>query len=226
MKILRHRATSPGFLPTFPPGFPEVTARSRDELLAPLASNDRALLESLTEAMMDSYRRAVEDMRALLDQTLCFVLSGIEGELGLGIDWRAAGHGRNVLERATIYLAAMARDLVRIPLHHPEGIAQARFRARIRYIESTALPTVRYFLDHYPLSPHQRDALSSAVAELSGCIELVSDGRIRALDEWYATIDEFALLTERCARAADALAEAINERNSPTAADSAPAHTA
>jgi len=144
----------------------------------------------------------MEDPSSLLDHTLRFVLSAIERELRLGIDWRAAGRGRNAVQRAAIYAAAMARDLVRIPIHHPEGIAQARFRARVRYIEGTALPTVTFFLDRYPLSQHRRDALSSAVTELAGCVDLISDGRIRALDEWYATMDEFGVLTERCLRAA------------------------
>mgnify|MGYP001814754149 CR=1 FL=1 len=174
--------------------------------------------------MEDSYRAAMEDLRSLLDQTFRFVLSGIEGELRLEIDWRAAGKGRNVLQRAAIYAAAMARDLARITIHHPDGIAQTRFRARIHYIEHTALPAVEFFRDLYPLTQHQWDSLSSAMTELVGCVHLISDGRIRALDEWYATMDEFADLTERCERAADALAEAIGERGGPTGAESKGGH--
>jgi|LGVF01.1.fsa_nt_gb hypothetical protein len=153
----------------------------------------------------------MEDTRSLLEQTMRFVLSGIERELRLEIDWRAAGRGRNVFRRAAIYAAAMLRDLVRIPLHHPDGVAQARFRARIQYIERTAMPTVKFFLDHYPLSQRQREALASASTELEESVGLISDGKIRALDEWYATMEEFGVLTERCGRAADALAESAAE---------------
>ncbi len=153
----------------------------------------------------------MEDTRSLLDHTLRFVLSGIERELRLEIDWRAEGRGRNVFRRAAIYAAAMARDLVRIPLHHPDGVAQARFRARIQYIERSALPTVEFFLDHYPLSRRQQDALASASTELEESVGLISDGKIRALDEWYATMEEFGVLTERCGRAADAIADSAAE---------------
>jgi len=161
----------------------------------------------------------MEDSRFLLEQTMRFVLSGIERELRLEIDWRAAGRGRNVFRRAAIYAAAMLRDLVRIPLHHPDGVAQARFRARIQYLERTAVPTVTFFLDHYPLSRGQRDALVSASTELEESVGLISDGKIRVLDEWYATMEEFGGLTERCGRAADALAEAIRERTTESAAE-------
>jgi hypothetical protein len=154
----------------------------------------------------------MEDTRSLLEQTMRFVLSGIERELRIEIDWRAAGRGRNVFRRAAIYAVAMLRDLVRIPTHHPEGVAQARFRVRIQYIERTALPTVKFFLDNYPLSRHQQDALAAALSEFETSIGLISDGKIRALDEWYATMEEFAELTERCERAADAIAEAIPAR--------------
>jgi hypothetical protein len=153
----------------------------------------------------------MEDTRSLLEQTMCFVLSGIERELRTEIDWRAAGRGRNVFQRAAIYAAAMLRDLVRIPLHHPDGVAQARFRARIQYLERTAMPTVKFFLDHYPLSRHQQDALVSASTELEKSVDLISDGKIRALDEWYATMEEFGVLTGRCGRAAEAIAESAAE---------------
>ena len=160
----------------------------------------------------------MEDTSSLLDQTLRFVLSGIERELRLQIDWRAAGRGRNQFRRAAIYAAAMLRDLVRIPTHHPDGIAQAKFRVRIQFIERTAVPTVKFFLDHYPLSQRQQDALKSALTEFEASIGLKSDGKIRALDEWYATMEEFAELTERCGRAADALTEAIRGGTSKSAA--------
>jgi len=160
----------------------------------------------------------MEYNRSLIDQTLRFVLSGIERELRLEVDWRAAGRGRNVFRRAAIYSAAMVRDLVRVFLHHPDGVAQAKFRVRIQYIERAAMPTVRFFLDHYPLSRHQQDALASALSEFEASIGLISDGRIPALDEWYATMEEFGELTERCGRAADAIAEAIREGTSESAA--------
>jgi len=150
---------------------------------------------------------------------LSFVLSGIERELRLEIDWRAEGRGRNVFRRAAIYAAAMLRDLVRIPTHHPDGVAQARFRVRIQYIERTAVPTVKFFLDQYPLSRRQQDALVSASTELEESVGLISDGKIRALDEWYATMEEFGELTERCGRAADAIAEAIREGTAESAAE-------
>jgi hypothetical protein len=154
----------------------------------------------------------MEDSRSLLDHTLHFVLSGIERELRLEIDWRAAGRGRNVFRRAAIYAAAMVRDLARVFLHHPDGVAQAKFRVRIQYIERTAVPTVKFFLDHYPLSRRQQDALVSALSEFEASIGLISDGKIPALDEWYATMEEFGELTERCGRAANAIAEAISAR--------------
>lgn len=154
------------------------------------------------------------DCDPLLEQTLRFVLSGVERELRTDIDWRAGGRGRNPISRAAIYAAALVRDLTRIPSHHPDGIAQARFRARIRYLGRTAIPTVAFFLDHYPLPPDRKDALASAVAELERCVGLATDGRIRALDEWYATMNEFAALSEGCRRAADALSTAIDGADS------------
>jgi hypothetical protein len=161
----------------------------------------------------------MEDTRTLLDHTLRFALSGIERELRLDIDWRAEGRGRNVFQRAAIYTAAMARDLARIFLHHPDGVAQAKFRVRIQYIERTAVPMVKFFLDHYPLSQHQQGSLVSALTELEESVGLISDGKIPALDEWYATMEEFGELTERCGRAADAIAEAIREPTTVSAAE-------
>jgi len=161
----------------------------------------------------------MEDTRSLLDHTLRFVLSGIERELRLDIDWRAEGRGQNVFRRAFIYSAAMVRDITRIFLHHPEGVAQAKFRVRIQYIERTAMPTVEFFLHHYPLSQRQQNELASALSEFEASIGLISDGKIRALDEWYATMEEFGELTERCGRAADAIAEALRERTAESAAE-------
>ncbi len=148
------------------------------------------------------------DAERLLDETLRFVLGGVERELRRDLDWRAVPAGFGRFRRAAIYSAAMLRDLVRIPLHHPDGIAQARFRVRIRYVERTAIPTIRFFVDRYPLSLARRSNLHSALGELEACLRLVSDGRFHAVDEWYATMDEFRRLGEGCARAADALSAA------------------
>lgn len=156
-------------------------------------------------------RQSMTDLDALLDETLRFMIGSVERELRVPVDWRAAGRGRGPLRRAAIYAAAMARDLVRIPLHHPDGIAQARFRARIRYIERTALPTVRFLLDRYPLGGSRRASLEAAERDLTSCADLIRDGRIRRLDEWYATMEEFGALGEGCMQAADALARSVGE---------------
>jgi hypothetical protein len=147
----------------------------------------------------------------LLEETLCRVLSGIERELRPDLDWRAAPDGTGYVRRIAVYSAALVRDLIRIPLHHPDGIAQARFRVRIRYIERTAIPLIEFFVDRYPLSPTRRRALTAALDELHSCAGLVSDGKIPALDAWYATMDEFQRLTDGCRAAADALATAVGD---------------
>jgi len=152
----------------------------------------------------------------LLEQTLCRVLAGIERELRSDLDWRATPEGTGYVRRIAVYSAALVRDLIRIPLHHPDGIAQARFRVRIRYIEQTAIPLIQFFVDRYPLSPVRRRALTAALDELHSCAGLVSDGRIRALDAWYATMDEFRRLTDGCRDAADALANAAGDARDVT----------
>ena len=144
-------------------------------------------------------------MTDLLDETKQFFLRALVRELSKEIDWRARAFRRNVLVRFTIYLAALVRDLVRIPLHHPQGIGQARFRLRVVYIRETALPTLHFFLQKYPLEADEQAELSRAIELLEAGAALTRDGAVRAIDEWYATIEEFGQLT-RCSRAA---AEAI-----------------
>jgi hypothetical protein len=151
----------------------------------------------------------MKDIGALVDETFRFMLGSVERELCVPLDWRASGGRHGPIGRAAIYAAAMARDLIRIPLHHADGIAQARFRARVRFIERTALPTVRFVLERFPVSDSQRAALGEAERELTSCTDLVSDGRFRRIDEWYATMDEFAALAEGCQRAAVALGRAV-----------------
>jgi hypothetical protein len=162
--------------------------------------------------VIPAFGEEMEDAGRLLDETLRFVLSGVERELRRELDWRAVPAGVGRIRRVAIYSAALLRDLVRIPLHHPEGIAQARFRVRIRYLERSAIPTIGFFVNRYPLSAERHSALHRALAELEACVRLVQDGRLRAVDEWYATMDEFRRLDEGCGRAADALASALAGR--------------
>jgi len=143
------------------------------------------------------------------DTTLRFFLGQVVSNLERELDWRAEGSGRSVVSRALIYLAAMARDLVRIPLHHPEGIAQARFRARLLYIREVALPTLRFFSDEYDLDFTRTGALDEAIMALETAEALVSDGPVRVIDQWYATMDEFNTLTELSRRATSAIRRVI-----------------
>lgn len=135
-------------------------------------------------------------MTELLSDTVTFFLRPIAAELQKEIDWRARAFGRNVLTRVLVYLAALARDLIRIPLHHPRGIGQAQFRARVIYIQDTALPTLGFFASRYPLPAAPRARLDAAAAALRQGIALLRDGALPRVDEWYATIDEFGQLTE------------------------------
>jgi len=143
------------------------------------------------------------------DKTLRFFLGQVVSNLDRELDWRGGGSGRNVVSRALIYSAAMARDLARIPLHHPEGIAQARFRARLVYIREMALPTLRFFSDEYDLDPVRSDALDDAIGALETAEGLVNDGPVPVLDQWYATMDEFHRLTELSLRATLAIRRVI-----------------
>lgn len=136
-------------------------------------------------------------------ETLCFFLGQLVRELETEIDWRGRGQGRNPLLRGLIYVSAFARDLLRIPLHHPSGIGQARFRARVRYIEQTALPTLRFFEERFELEDATRSLLRRASHRLTEGLTLMEDGASLALDRWYATMTEFAAL-QRCSKEAAA----------------------
>jgi hypothetical protein len=122
-------------------------------------------------------------MDALLIKTMAHFLEGIAAELSRNIDWRAVGRGRGVLRRAWIYTVALLRDLVRIPLHHPEGIAQARFRARVKFITENAIPTLRFFVVEYPLDQARIALLGEAIDELQRGADLITDGPIRDVDD-------------------------------------------
>jgi hypothetical protein len=104
----------------------------------------------------------------------------------------------------------MVRDLIRIPLHHREGIAQARFRARVDYISEFAIPTLRFFVAEYPLDDRTATLLKDAVKELQQGVELIADGRVPTLDEWYATMEEFHRLTEHSKRGAEKITRAVS----------------
>ena len=151
----------------------------------------------------------MENMDELLIRTMSFILERVASELNRDIDWRATGHGRGVLQRIGIYAAAMVRDLIRIPLHHRGGIAQARFRARIGYISESAIPTLRFFMTDYPLDEHTTTLLEEAVKELQDGVKLITDGPMPKLDEWYATMEEFHRLTEHSKRGAEKISRAV-----------------
>ena len=151
----------------------------------------------------------MENMDELLIRTMSFFLERVASELNRDIDWRSTGHGRGVLQRVGIYAAAMVRDLIRIPLHHRGGIAQARFRARIGYISEFALPTLRFFVTDYPLDEQTTTLLEEAVKELQNGLDLITDGPMPKLDEWYATMEEFHRLTEHSKRGAEKITRAV-----------------
>ena len=148
-------------------------------------------------------------MDTLLDETLKFFLRIVISELQQEIDWRAKGQDKNVVQRAGIYLAAFARDLVRIPLHHRGGIGQARFRARIEFVSANALPVLRFFRSKYPIDHRQSALIEEAIELLQKSLGLIRDGTLPELDEWYATMDEFSELTQYSQLAAKKLEEAI-----------------
>jgi len=150
-------------------------------------------------------------MDALSRKTLEFFLGQIVAELDRDLDWRTEGSGRSLVGRVLIYSAAMARDLARIPLHHPAGIAQARFRVRIAYIEEIALPTLRFFRAEYDLATSEAEALEKAIAVLESAVGLTTDGPFPALDTWYATMDEFRGLTDLSRQAAIAMHDILGD---------------
>ncbi len=149
-------------------------------------------------------------MDELLDDTLKFFLKAIASELHKEIDWRAKGHGKSLIKRAVIYAAAFVRDLTRIPRHYHGGIGQAQFRFRVAYISDIALPTLSFFLTKYPLQQRQQIPIEAAVDLLQQGANLIRDGKIPALDEWYATMEEFGQLTECSRQAAKRIEEAIH----------------
>jgi len=148
-------------------------------------------------------------MDELLKRTMRFFLEGVASELNRDIDWRATGHDRGVLKKVGIYAAAMVRDLIRIPLHHRGGIAQARFRVRVGYISEFAIPTLRFFVTEYPLDERTTTLLEEAVKELQQGVDLIADGPMPTLDEWYATMEEFHRLTEHSKRGAEKITRAV-----------------
>ena len=159
-------------------------------------------------------------MDALSRKTLEFFLGQMVAELERDLDWRAQGSGRSVIGRVLIYSAAMARDLARIPLHHPAGIAQARFRARIAYIEEIALPTLQFFRTEYDhLGASEAEALDRAIAALESAVGLTTDGPLPALDTWYATMDEFRGLTDLSRQAAVAMHDILGDGSREPSAD-------
>lgn len=132
------------------------------------ASSDRAGATVTRERSRERHLSHIPMAGAerLLDETFRFVLGGVDGELCQELDWRAAKAGNGRVRRAAIYAAAVMRELGRIPLHHPDGIAQARFRVRVRYVERTAIPTLQFFIDWYPMSAMRHNAVDAALEEL------------------------------------------------------------
>lgn len=153
-------------------------------------------------------------MDEILVKTLKFFLGSIAAELNKDIDWRAKGYGKNVFIRAGIYFVAMVRDLIRIPTHHKEGIAQSRFRARIEYISKTVIPSLNFFKSNYPIDDGQHVLITEAIELLNKGVSLISDGAIPKLDEWYATMDEFYELTMYSQQAAQSIEELIDFKTS------------
>lgn len=145
-----------------------------------------------------------------LNDTLEFFLGLIARELTTEIDWRAKGYGRNVIMRILIYVAALVRDVIRIPLHRHRGIAQAQFRLRVSYIDETAIPTLEFFVSKYPLHERQTELLRESIDLLRRGSDLTRDGRVLAIDEWYATMEEFHQLTKYSQEAARKLQETID----------------
>lgn len=148
-------------------------------------------------------------MDKLLDKTLTFFLRQMALQLSVEIDWRAKGYGRNVLVRAAIYTAALARDLIRIPLHHPDGIGQSRFRARVEYIDDRAIPTLKFFGANFPIDARQKSLINEAIEVLERGVSLISDGAYPTIDEWYATMEEFHQLSEYSLQAVEKISAVI-----------------
>lgn len=152
-------------------------------------------------------------MADLESRTRRFFLGSVADTLREEIDWRARGGGQSAVTKLAVYLAAFARDLLRIPLHHKHGIGQARFRARVAYITGTALPTIQFFLDNHELDSDLRSDLVTASERLRGAEPLLADGSSQALDEWYATMEEFGALQAICADTVSLLDRAIGRQD-------------
>ncbi len=171
--------------------------------------------------MNEHIRNALDpdDKDKLLADTLKMVLYSIAKELNVEIDSRAQGYGKSAFRRCVIYLVALIRDLVRIPLHHYKGIGQAQFRYRVFYISNTAIPTIHFFLERYSLDKDQRRSLEEAIDLLRQGAALINDGIIPALDAWYATMQEFYELTQYSREAALKITRAGEDVNLPFSAD-------
>lgn len=154
-----------------------------------------------------------EIMDELSDKTLKFFLQQVALQLRKEIDWRARGYGRGVFVRIAIYLAAVARDLIRIPMHHPDGIGQSRFRARVEYMAETAIPTLAFFRANYPIDERERTLIDEAIEALERGVSLISDGTYPTLDEWYATMEEFHQLSEYSEQAAEKISAMAHLEN-------------
>jgi hypothetical protein len=148
--------------------------------------------------------------KKILNDSLEFFLGLIARELSCEIDWRAKGYGRNVFMRILIYAVALVRDVIRIPLHHRRGIAQAQFRFRVSYIEETAIPTLELFVSKYPLHDRQTKLLRESIELLRQGSDLMKDGRVLVVDQWYATMEEFHWLTQYSEEAGRKLQETID----------------
>ena len=154
--------------------------------------------------------RPAVSTKQTLNDTLEFFLGLIARELTSEIDWRAKGHGRNVIIRILIYAVALVRDVIRIPLHHHRGIAQAQFQFRVSYIDETAIPTLEFFVSKYPLPDRQTELLRESVDLLRRGSDLIRDGRVPVVDEWYATMEEFHQLTQYSQEVAKKLQETMD----------------
>jgi len=130
-------------------------------------------------------------MDELLVDTMRFFLDPVIDKLNQETDLRSRGYGKNPIYQVGVYLVAFARDLINIPLHSRQGIGQARYRARVAYIEQEVVPILRFFREKYPVRPEQKGLIDEAIELLQRGCQLGVDGRWRLLDQWYATMKEF-----------------------------------
>ncbi len=146
----------------------------------------------------------------LFDDTLKFFLELIVMELSQEIDLRAKGYGKNIITRVVNHIVDFLGDMIRIPLQHYRGVGQAQFRFRVFYISNTVLPALNFFLTRYPLEEKQCHLIEEAIDLLQRGEGLIRNGGIPALDEWYATMEEFYTLTRYSKEAAGKIEEVIN----------------